>query len=472
MLLREAVTDPLLSSYNIVIVDEVHERAVHTDLLLAVLRSIQSKRASKSKHPALKPLKIIIMSATMNVDEFSAYFNQAPVFLIDGSRFDVEIFHAQVAQSNYIFSAIQCVVQIHESAPQQHHGILVFMPSQEHVETTIKTLKHLIKQKTISSKMLLLPLYDDLSKKKQTKVFDKSPQGYRKVIVATSLAETSLTIRDIKYVVDTGMVTRRLFTAENSSTDEPMCKVERISKSQAWQRSGRAGRETAGVCYRLYTEAEFESMADTSVPEILHSNLLSGLLFLISLGNDDLANFQFLTKPSSELLNANICELEKLGAIRKLLLPNGHGISVGDEGENGEPAAKRIRCQERLTYELTSVGQFMLKFHIDPKLSKCILLSDKYKCVEDVLPIVSVLAAGNVFRTVSNPLSASRLKEIECAQNKFSSAGAGQHVTFLNVFKAFIENKKSKVNIEKRFFNNIDIKKITSPILSQGMVPW
>ncbi|RNA11852.1 ATP-dependent RNA helicase DHX33 [Brachionus plicatilis] len=425
MLLREAISDPLLLRYSVIILDEVHERTVHTDVLLGIVKSAQQKRSTNKKFH--KPLKVILMSATMDVDEFSAYFNKAPVVYLEGRQFEVDVFHSVQEQTDYIFSSIATIFQIHKTAPV-NEDILVFMTGQEEIESTVKTISELNKSNGKLSPMLVLPLYAALPSAKQLKVFEKAPSGCRKVIISTNIAETSITIKGIKYVIDSGMIKGKLYTPQNNLE---LLKVHKISKSQAWQRTGRAGRESSGICYRLFTESEFESMTLNTVPEILRSNLLSVALQLTALGIDDLINFDFISKPSVEALTTALNDLELLGAVKKFFKDN-------NGTENPEPVSKKRMISFR--YELTEMGRKMAHFPLDPKFSRCILSADKLGCVEEVLKIVSVLSVDSVFHAQTN--TSNKRDQAEAARQKFSSAD-GDHITLLNVYKAFMANKSS-----------------------------
>ncbi|CAF1020682.1 unnamed protein product [Brachionus calyciflorus] len=419
MLLREAISDPLLSRYSVIILDEVHERTIHTDVLLGIVKSAQQKRQNSFK------LKVILMSATMDVDEFSNYFNKAPVLYLEGRQFKVDVFHSVQEQTDYIFSAIATVFQIHKTVPP-NEDILVFMTGQEEIDSTVKTISELNKSNSKLAPMLVLPLYAALPSGKQLKVFEKAPNGFRKVIISTNIAETSITIKGIKYVIDTGMIKGKLYTPQNNLE---MLKVHKISKSQAWQRTGRAGRESSGICYRLYTESEFEKMSLNTIPEILRSNLLSVALQLIALGITDLVNFDFISKPSTEALNSALNDLELLGAVKK----NFQNENIVEENVN----KKRIISYN---YELTDIGRKMAYFPLDPKLSRCILTADKLGCVEEVLKIVSILSVDNVFHAQTN--TSNKRDQAEAVRQKFVSAD-GDHITLLNVYKAFLANKSS-----------------------------
>jgi ATP-dependent RNA helicase DHX33 len=443
MLLREAISDPLLSKYSVIILDEVHERTIHTDVLLGIVKKAQETRSSKknshhgSNVGSLKPLRVLLMSATMDVDEFSNYFNKAPVLYLEGRQHSVDVFHSEQEQTDYIFSAITSVFQIHRTAPIDH-DILVFMTGQDEIDSVCRTISELSKpnNKTSTTPMYVLPFYASLPSIKQLRVFKPAPEGHRKVIVSTNVAETSVTISGIKYVVDTGMIKCKTYTPQNSLE---MLRVTKISKSQAWQRTGRAGRESSGVCYRLYTESEYESMPLNTVPEILRSNLSSVALQLIAIGINDLLSFDFMNKPSNESILTALTELEMLGAIKKTT--NQENKEINDDFD--QPCIKKSRFDDSSStnYELTDIGKKMARFPLDPKLSRCVLAAEKLKCTEDVLKIVSLLSVESIF---INTNEASKRDHFQNIRQKFVS-NDGDHITLLNVMKAYIANKQNKV---------------------------
>ena len=262
-------------------------------------------------------------------------------------------------------------------------------------------------------------------------MFEKTAPDCRKVIVSTNIAETSITIKRIKYVIDTGMIKSKLYTPNNNLE---ILKVHKISKSQAWQRSGRAGRESAGICYRLYTESDYESMPLSTVPEILRSNLSSVALQLIALGINDILNFDFMNKPSTESLNAALSELELLGAVK--IIQEEQSNNEPDEPSNKKPHVT-------IKYELTTIGKKMAPFPLEPRFSRCVLAAEKFSCVEEIIKIVSVLSVDSIFHSTTTS-SGSKRDQAEAVKQKFASSD-GDHITLLNVFKTFISNKQNKV---------------------------
>ncbi|NXS95593.1 DHX33 helicase, partial [Jacana jacana] len=335
MLLREAIGDPMLRKYSVVILDEAHERTIHTDVLFGVVKAAQKKRKELGK----LPLKVIVMSATMDVDQFSQYFNGAPVLYLEGRQHPIQIFYTKQPQSDYLQAALVSVFQIHQEAPSSH-DILVFLTGQEEIEAMTKTCRDIAKHLPDGCpQMVVMPLYASLPYCQQLRVFQAARKGCRKVILSTNIAETSITIPGIKYVVDTGMVKAKKYSPE---TGLEVLAVQRVSKAQAWQRTGRAGREDSGICYRLYTEDEFEKFDKMTIPEIQRCNLASVMLQLLALRVPNVLTFDFMSKPSPDAIQAAIEQLELLGAVE--------------------------RKEDQLV--LTPLGRKMSAFPLEPKFSK------------------------------------------------------------------------------------------------------
>ncbi|XP_059004968.1 ATP-dependent RNA helicase DHX33 isoform X2 [Mustela lutreola] len=413
MLLREAISDSLLRQYSCVVLDEAHERTVHTDVLFGVVKAAQKRRKELGK----PPLKVVVMSATMDVDLFSQYFDGAPVLYLEGRQHPIQVLYTKQPQQDYLHAALVSVFQIHQEAPPSQ-DILVFLTGQEEIEAMSKTCRDIAKHLPDGCPaMLVLPLYASLPYAQQLRVFQAAPKGCRKVIVSTNIAETSITITGIKHVVDTGMVKAKMY---NPDSGLEVLTVQRVSKAQAWQRTGRAGREGSGVCYRLYTEDEFEKFEKMTVPEIQRCNLASVLLQLLAMKVPDVLTFDFMSKPSPDHIQAAVAQLDLLGAL---------------EQKDGQ-----------LT--LTPVGRKMAAFPLDPKFAKTLLLSPKFHCTEEILTIVSLLSVDSV---LYDPPS--RRDEVQAVRRKFVSS-EGDHITLLNIYRAFKNLGRSKDWCRENFVNS------------------
>ncbi|XP_041657986.1 ATP-dependent RNA helicase DHX33 [Cheilinus undulatus] len=413
MLLREAIGDPLLLRYTVVVLDEAHERTVHTDVLFGVVKTAQRKRKELNK----VPLKVIVMSATMDVDLFSEYFNKSPVLYLEGRQHPIQIYYTKQPQSDYLQAALVSVFQIHQEAPPSH-DILVFMTGQEEIEALARTCRDIAKHLPDGcGPMVVIPLYASLPPAQQLRVFQPAPKGCRKVILSTNIAETSVTISGIKYVIDTGMVKAKRFSPDSGLE---VLAVQRVSKAQAWQRAGRAGREDSGSCYRLYTEQEFDNLIPMTVPEIQRCNLAGVMLQLMALGIPDVMNFDFMSKPSPEAVRSAVEHLELLGAVER----------------------------KESQVLLTALGKKMASFPLEPRYAKTILLSPDYSCSEEILSIVSLLSVDTV---LYNPPA--RRDEVLAARKKFSSS-EGDHMTLLNIYRAFKKVSGNKEWCRENFVNS------------------
>lgn len=413
MLLREAIGDPLMLRYTVVVLDEAHERTMHTDVLFGVVKTAQRRRRELNK----VPLKVIVMSATMDVDLFSEYFNKSPVLYLEGRQHPIQIYYTKQPQSDYLQAALITIFQIHQEAPASH-DILVFMTGQEEIEALARTCRDISKHLPDScGPMLVIALYASLPPAQQLRVFQPAPKGCRKVILSTNIAETSVTISGIKYVLDTGMVKSKRFNPESGLE---ILAVQRVSKAQAWQRAGRAGREDSGLCYRLYTEAEFDKLIPMTVPEIQRCNLASVILHLMALGIPDVMHFDFMSKPLPEAIHSAVVQLELLGALEKK--------------------------EQQVT--LTALGKKMASFPLEPRYAKTILLSPGFSCSEEVLSIVSLLSVDTV---LYNPPA--RRDEVLAARRKFISS-EGDHITLLNIYRAFKKVSGNKEWCRENFVNS------------------
>lgn len=331
---REFLSEPDLASYSVMIIDEAHERTLHTDILFGLVKDITRFRPD---------LKLLISSATLDAEKFSTFFDDAPIFRIPGRRFPVDLYYTKAPEADYIDACVVTVLQIHATQPLG--DVLVFLTGQEEIETCVEMLQE--RTKRIGKKLkelVILPVYANLPSDMQAKIFEPTPEGARKVVLATNIAETSVTIDNIIYVIDPGFAKQNNF---NSKTGMESLIVVPISKASANQRAGRAGRVAPGKCFRLYTAWAYKyELEDNTVPEIQRINLGNAVLTLKALGINDLKNFDFLDPPPHETLVLALEQLYALGAL------NHHG-------------------------ELTKTGRRMAEFPTDPMLAKMLLASEK-----------------------------------------------------------------------------------------------
>uniref|UniRef100_A0A5F8GL36 RNA helicase n=1 Tax=Monodelphis domestica TaxID=13616 RepID=A0A5F8GL36_MONDO len=383
---------PDLASYSVVMVDEAHERTLHTDILFGLIKDVARFRPE---------LKVLVASATLDAARFSAFFDDAPIFRIPGRRFPVDIFYTKAPEADYLEACVVSVLQIHITQPPG--DILVFLTGQEEIEAACEMLRDRCRR--LGSKireLLVLPIYANLPSHMQAQIFQPTPPGARKVVLATNIAETSLTIEGIIYVLDPGFCKQKSY---NPRTGMESLTVTPCSKASANQRAGRAGRVAAGKCFRLYTAWAYQhELEETTVPEIQRTCLGNVVLLLKSLGIHDLVHFDFLDPPPYETLMLALEQLYALGALNHL-------------------------------GELTTLGRKMAELPVDPMLSKMILASQKYGCSEEILTVAAMLSVNNsiFYRPKDKAVHADN------ARANFFLPG-GDHLVLLNVYTQWVES--------------------------------
>ncbi|KAG8186976.1 hypothetical protein JTE90_005749 [Oedothorax gibbosus] len=417
MLVREATGDKLLLEYSVVILDEAHERTLYNDVLFGVAKNAQRVRRERN----LMPLMIIVMSATLEAQHIASYFDNAPAYSISGRDYSISILNASKPQPNYVRSALVTVFQIHQN--EEEGDILVFCTGQEEIDSLVSETKDTAKCLPAGyGQVHVCGLYSALPFEQQTDVFNPAPVGTRKIIFATNIAETSITIPNIKYVVDTGLVKAKTFDAKSGFD---ILRSRKVSKAQAEQRAGRAGREFDGFCYRLYTKEEYNNFKEQTEPEILRSNLSNVVLQMVALGFNSIKDFDFIDKPSVENI---VAAEETLKALEAVVEVKGN-------------------------LELTPCGKQMKTFPLDPKFSKMICTSIKYKCTDEILTIISLLSVDSVFYT-----KLSDKENFDLVRKKFE-APEGDHIMLLNVYKQFRKFKGHPEWCKENYINSRNVRK-------------
>lgn len=433
MLLQEMLHDPWLTRYSMVVVDEVHERGVNVDLVLGFLRRMV---AGDLKGRGGVPLKIAVMSATVDMESLLWFFREGfhpedraengqfeeediALCHIKGRQFPVRTIYSPEPVHDFVDAALKVIFQIHYKEPMPG-DILVFLTGQE----TVEALEHLINEYAVGMdpalpKVQVLPLFAALPQTAQQRVFLPAPPRTRKVILATNIAETSVTVSGVRFVVDCGKAKIKQF---RSRLGLDSLLVKPISKSAAIQRKGRAGREAPGLCYRLYTEKDYLSLDETNTPEILRCDLSQALLNMKARGVDDVIGFPFLTRPPREALEKALLQLLSIEAL--------------DE-----------------TGKISETGSRMAKLPLTPPLGRVLLAAadNGPECLSDVIDIISCLSVENIFLSTTTE---EKKEEAEAARKDLYRR-EGDHLTMLATVQAYAaENTDRKAWAERHMVSH------------------
>jgi ATP-dependent helicase HrpA len=396
ILLSEIKRDPYLNKYKAIIIDEAHERSLNIDFLLGYLKTLLPKRPD---------LKVIITSATIDVERFSRHFNDAPVLSVEGRSFSVDVKYlppqlndgeSGSSLGSQVEEAVENLISDERSKQWQIGDVLVFLPGEREIREVAQHLRHCDWRDTE-----VTPLYARLSNEEQSKIF-RSHSG-RRIVLATNVAETSITVPGIRYVVDTGVARVSRYSVRSKIQRLP---IEAISQASANQRKGRCGRVAEGICYRLYSEEDFVSRPEFTDPEILRTNLASVVLKMLDSGLGDVRRFPFIDMPEGKLWNDGYKLLFELGAVDQ-------------------------------SNKLTVIGRELAKVPIDPKLARVVFEASRTGCLDSALIVTSALAIQDPRERPTEKQQAA-----DQAHSQFKDTDS-DFVSFLNVFHAYEEQRQA-----------------------------
>ncbi len=415
ILLAETQHDRYLNRYDTIVIDEAHERSLNIDFLLGYLKNLLPRRPD---------LKLVITSATIEVDKFSVHFDKAPVIEVSGRTYPVEVRYrplvtdsdaaestdssavgtdADLSIQEGIVGAVREIEQLEREAKRSPGDILAFLVGEREIRETAKVLRDEAFRHTE-----IVPLYARLSQAEQNRIFQ--PHKGRRIVLATNVAETSLTVPGIRYVIDPGYARISRYSYRSKVQRLP---VEAISKASADQRKGRCGRVEEGVCIRLYSEEDFQSRQDYTDPEIQRTNLASVILQMLALRLGEIASFPFIQPPDKRYINDGYKLLEELGAV----------------------SAKR---------KLTGHGRQLSRFPIEPRLANMLLAAEKYHALKEILVIVSALAIQD---PRERPHEKQQAADEKHAQWKDEQS---EFIDYLNLWNGYEEQRQELSNSQLR----------------------
>ncbi|XP_076818876.1 putative ATP-dependent RNA helicase DHX34 [Clavelina lepadiformis] len=438
LLLRQIQQDHTLKQYNVIILDEVHERHLQSDFLLGLLKILSS-----SGHR--EDLRLVLMSATINLELFSEYFQGSPVIQVPGRLYPIQVQYLPIPVEEQTGKTsrldprpyVRILQRIDKKYPSSERGdLLVFLPGMQEI-TTVEGASQAYAEET--GRWIILPLHSTLSIEEQDKVFDMAPEGVRKCILSTNIAETSVTVDGVRFVADSGRVKEMSYDAQYK-----MKKLQEfwISRASSEQRKGRAGRTGPGVSYRLYSEDDYDALADYSTPEIQRVPLDSLILQMKSMGISDVRSFSFIEPPPEGAMNDALRVLTEHGAI--------------DSDEN-----------------ITALGEMLAQLPVDVAIGKMLIMGSLFDFIEPVMSVASVLSVQSPYTrsAYNNPEACTRRRPIE--------SDHGDPITLLNLFDEWIQMKsdsrsssrkwcKRRCLEEQRFYEMANVKRQFQDLLKDN----
>ena len=415
ILLAEIQNDRFLNQYSCLIIDEAHERSLNNDFILGYLKQLLPRR---------RDLKLIITSATIDVERFSKHFNNAPIIEVSGRTYPVEVRYRPVVEEDDQDQLQGILNAVDELQAEGRGDILIFMNGEREIRDTAEAL-----QKQNLKHTEILPLFARLSAQEQNKIFH--PSGLNRIVLATNVAETSLTVPGIKYVIDPGTARISRYSYRTKVQRLP---IEPISQASANQRKGRCGRVSEGICIRLYSEEDFNSRPEFTDPEILRTNLASVILQMTALGLDDIEAFPFVDAPDKRHIQDGIKLLEELGAF------------------------EMVRTKSGEKRQLTAVGRQLSQLPVDPRLAKMLLTAVSQGTLHEVMIIVAALSIQDPRERPQEKQQASDEKHRRFADKK------SDFLAFLNLWRYLQEQQKElsknqfRRQCQKDFLNYLRIR--------------